>query len=300
MYYRRKIILALLEAFKMSMNKTQFQKYLFLVSQKQIENNIIPNYTFIPYQYGCYSFQAVSDVELLSKNGLINSDDKISKKENESYLQQLKTDDRHIIKNVYYAHKDKTMDELIKYIYQKYPYYAMNSKIANKHLSKYELEKLSTYKNTVNNYTLCSIGYEGISIEEYINKLIKNNISIVCDVRKNAISKKYGFSKNMLKNCLNNVNIEYTHIPELGIESEKRQVLNTQSDYDKLFNNYKINNLSKKDVFINNIFNLFLDKKRLALTCFENDPKQCHRTIVLEAITKLNSWNNSKYEVKNL
>lgn len=298
MYYRRKIILALLEVFNSGLTKTQFQKYLFLVSQKQIENNIPPNYSFIPYHYGCYSFQATSDIDLLSKNGFINNDERLSKIDNESYFKSIKSDDRHIIKTVYYEHRNKNIDELIKYIYTKYPYYAMNSRIADKYLSTEELEKILLNNNN-NSYTLFSIGYEGVTIEDYINKLIENNISVVCDVRKNALSKKYGFSKNMLKSCLNNVNIEYVHIPELGIDSDKRQVLNTQSDYDKLFNDYKINNLSKKELFINNIFEIFLSKKRIALTCFEKNPAQCHRTIVLDAVTKL-CYDNLEYEVKNI
>ena len=50
---------------------------------------------------------------------------------------------------------------------------------------------------------------------------------------------KYGFSKKQLKTACNGVGIEYIHIPEVGIESDKRQELNTQADYDKLFKLYK-------------------------------------------------------------
>ncbi|WP_348602891.1 DUF488 family protein [Bartonella tribocorum] len=42
-----------------------------------------------------------------------------------------------------------------------------------------------------------TIGYEGKSLENYLNCLLENNIKILCDVRKNPISRKYGFSKRL-------------------------------------------------------------------------------------------------------
>ncbi|MDG5800640.1 DUF488 domain-containing protein [Marinilabiliaceae bacterium ANBcel2] len=93
-----------------------------------------------------------------------------------------------------------------------------------------------------------TIGYEGISLEQYINKLIVNDIKVLCDVRKNSFSMKYGFSKKQLKTTCDGVGIAYIHIPEVGIESDKRQELNTQADYDKLFKIYKTDTLPQVTV----------------------------------------------------
>jgi len=54
MYYRRKIILSLLQEFGGKLKRTDFQKFLFLVSEHQKKRA----FDFIPYKYGCYSFQA--------------------------------------------------------------------------------------------------------------------------------------------------------------------------------------------------------------------------------------------------
>lgn len=54
---------------------------------------------------------------------------------------------------------------------------------------------------------------------------------------------KYGFSKKQLNSACEGFGIQYVHIPEVGIESDKRQELNTQSDYDKLFEVYKSDTL---------------------------------------------------------
>ncbi|MCB1194143.1 MAG: DUF488 family protein [Leptospiraceae bacterium] len=83
-----------------------------------------------------------------------------------------------------------------------------------------------------------TIGYEGKSIEEFINSLIKENIRALCDVRNNPLSMKYGFSKGQLKKITNNFKIEYFHIPGLGIPSQKRKNLSTNEDYLNLFKSY--------------------------------------------------------------
>ncbi|WP_028330480.1 DUF488 family protein [Brachyspira alvinipulli] len=300
MIYRRKIILSLLEEFGNKLNKTDFQKFLFLISQEQLQNTRKSYYHFIPYKYGCFSIQSYSDIEFLKKNNIVRDDTFISKTDDILYAKQLKREDMDIIRKIYKIHGNKDTNELLSFIYKNYPFYSLNSEIIDRYLSQKEISNL---KNTIfskNNYMLFTIGYEGITLEEYINKLIKNNIKLVIDVRKNAVSMKYGFSKYTLKKWLNNINIEYEHIPELGIESEKREELKNQKDYDELFNDYKNTTLINNFKHVVYIFNKFLKHKRIALTCFEALPIQCHRSIVRDAITNLDSWNILEYGVKDL
>ena len=42
------------------MSRTDFQKYLFLLSQEQ------PSYHFVPYRHGCFSFNAETDKRRLT------------------------------------------------------------------------------------------------------------------------------------------------------------------------------------------------------------------------------------------
>jgi uncharacterized protein (DUF488 family) len=98
---------------------------------------------------------------------------------------------------------------------------------------------------------------------------------------------KYGFSKNQLSKFCESLNIEYLHIPELGIQSEQRQQLDTQSDYDRLFDVYKTKNLKSTTSYQKELLNLLIEKKRIALTCFEANICQCHRKHLAEAITQL-------------
>ena len=133
---------------------------------------------------------------------------------------------------------------------------------------------------------LFTIGYEGRSIDEYLNILIKNNIKILCDVRKNPLSRKYGFSKNSLQKTTKNLGIEYLHIPELGIPSDLRKNLNTKQDYKTLFSFYENKVLPEQKNALNKIFKIFNTKKRIALTCFEAESSMCHRNCISSALKK--------------
>jgi len=61
MYYRRKILLAILEAFGGELEKLQLQKLLMLFSEEQEEKA----FHFVPYKFGCFSFQANADLSTM-------------------------------------------------------------------------------------------------------------------------------------------------------------------------------------------------------------------------------------------
>jgi uncharacterized protein (DUF488 family) len=295
MYYRRKILLSLIQVFDGELEKIQLQKLLFLYTRFQKERK---TYDFVPYKFGCFSFQANSDLSTLKKYGIVSETTKSWKKEDEvNYINELTKEDKKIISDFRIIYANKSSDDLIKLTYKRYPYFAINSTIAKDYLDETEFENLNNYRSFEDEIVLFTIGYEGITLESYLNKLIKNNIKILCDVRKNALSMKYGFSKTQLKNACNGVGIEYIHIPEVGIDSDQRQELKSQSDYDVLFKKYKENNLTKTITNQVEILNLLKQNKRIALTCFEADICQCHRKHLSEAITNLKDF---KYKLEHI
>jgi uncharacterized protein (DUF488 family) len=294
MYYRRKILLGLLEAFDNRLEKIQLQKLLMLVTKQQQK----PDFHFVPYKYGCYSFQANSDLGTMAKyNQVILQGNEWVKIDNEKYLLSLKERDRQAIKLIKQLYGAKTSNELIRITYIKYPYLAINSTVAKDKLSSDEFDKVLQAKPKSDKTILFTIGYEGLSLEEYLNKLILSDIKVLCDVRRNPLSMKFGFSKSQLQKACQGVGIEYVHIPELGIESDKRQVLNTQSDYDKLFSLYRSEMLTQTLNYQLKLITLLKEKKRIALTCFEANINQCHRKHLADAIVNLSDFN---YELKHI
>ncbi|MDD2624967.1 MAG: DUF488 domain-containing protein [Candidatus Riflebacteria bacterium] len=294
MYYRRKILLALLEVFDDRLEKICLQKFLMLVSTLQEK----PDFHFVPYKYGCFSFQANADLVTMSKYNQVKIDGKYwIKTDNTDYLSSLKERDRQAIRYIKLQHGNKNADELIRLTYTRFPYFALNSTIAKDRLTKEEYQQVLDTRPKVDKTILYTIGYEGISLEEYLNKLIKNDIKLLCDVRKNSISMKYGFSKSQLEKACEAIGVKYVHIPELGIESDKRQVLNTQNDYDTLFALYRNDILPRTIDIQNSILAMLKDNERIALTCFEANINQCHRKHLADAITKLPGFD---YELKHI
>lgn len=299
MYYRRKILLALFEVFDKSLTAKKLQKLLFLFTRTQESKA----YDFIPYYYGCFSFQANQDVQTLSKYGHLDIEESsegrfIKLRPNETlYLNQLNMFEQQALWDLKKQFNDITQNELIAYTYRKYPYYAIKSRIAKTLLSAEEIEKVQQQKRTFNESCLFSIGYEGISLEKYINKLIINDVHLLCDVRKNAYSQKYGFSKSQLIKACEGVGIKYIHISDLGIESDKRRQLNSQKDYDILFTDYENSILINNNDALLHLKQLLETESRVAITCFEKDPSQCHRTRIAK---KLMSFKKIKYSFKNI
>lgn len=294
MFYRRKIILALLQVFGGRLEKINLQKLLFLVCQKQKE----PVYDFIPYLYGCYSHSAKADLfTMVKRDFLIEDETGYSKKDQKNYLSLLDEQDKKLVNQAFVLYNKMDSDGLMKHTYTNFPYYAINSTTATRLLTKEQMIKVDSIRPNVNSTTLYTIGYEGISLEAYLNKLIKNDIKVLVDVRNNPLSQKFGFSKSQLINYCKGLNIEYIHFAEVGIQSEYRQELKEQSDYDNLFNNYKKKTLPKTLATQEKILGLLKKKKRIALTCFEANICQCHRKHLAEAITQLKEWN---YELKHI
>lgn len=294
MFYRRKIILALLELFDGKLEKIRLQKLLFLFSKRQFD----PDYEFVPYKYGCFSFSAQADLTtMVSKGLLIDDNGGLSKKDPVKYFAGLKEDDRKAlaeIKNLYGAMNGTA---LMRHTYLNYPYFAINSVKAAEILSPNELDRVNEFRSKTAKTTLYTIGYEGVSLEHYINKLIRNDIKVLVDVRKNPLSMKYGFSKSLLKKFCESVGIEYVHMPEVGIDSDQRQELNSQRDYDQLFRIYKKENLATTKEIQTKILELLQVKKRVALTCFEANICQCHRKPLAESICALSE---DQFDLKHI
>ncbi|MCQ2976303.1 MAG: DUF488 domain-containing protein, partial [Bacteroidales bacterium] len=268
------------------------QKLLFLFTRKQQKEE--RPYSFLPYHYGCFSFTANNDIQVLIKNGYLlklkdNNDKDYYKINSEfsNYISELNLFDQGYLRNIKKEFSNFSQEDIIRYTYENYPFFAINSKIAKDILTEEGLQKVEKQKRHIPETQLFTIGYEGLSLEEYINKLLINDVRLLCDVRKNAYSQKYGFSKAVLAQACEGANIHYEHIPELGIVSDKRQNLQTQKDYDILFEEYERTTLKDNNDALLKVRDFINKYGRIALTCFEKDPKQCHRSRVAKALINL-------------
>ncbi len=275
-YFRQRFLLLLLEKSGGRLSKTDFQKLLFL-SQKE---TAFSYYDFVPYLYGCYSFQAQSDIELLESFGWLED-----KAQNIKLLAKprayLNDDELKAIDQFANQFKGYRGRKLVTYVYERYPYYATRSKISSKILDKTSYKKVCTERENLQGKgnVIYTIGYEGLSFERYVNRLLMHDVRLLCDIRKNPLSRKFGFSKGVLGRLLPKLGIEYLHIPDLGINSDMRRELTSPEDYERLFHNYR-KTLPQKEESLRILETLFEERKRIALTCFEKDHHSCHRHCV--------------------
>lgn len=283
-------ILALIGTEPDGLKPIEIQKLMFMYGK--IEETI-PSYDFIPYKKGCYSPTLSRDIHKLGEMGLLQeiNGDSIDKKlwtlterGRIHVFGKRATAARFVRFRKAYPHRGL---DLIADVYRRYPYWAINSTIKDIVLrddaasaARIEAERP---KECV---ALASIGYEGRTFENYLNALIRNGIRVLCDVRKNPISRKYGFSKSTLQNACDGIGIEYRHYPELGIPSHERTDLRYQEDYDELFARYEKTVLPNVGDTLDVITRLVEDEQCVALTCFEANPAQCHRTRLLNEISK--------------
>jgi hypothetical protein len=286
MFYRRKILLALLEACGRRLRRTDMEKLLFAYCKERGVNY----YDFFPYHFGCFSFLSYQDKRVLTQQGYLSDDDAFVLKPRKSVFATLENEDKHFLREFVRKTAKLRGDALVRDIYLKYPYYACLSEIKDRILTPGELALVDSSMPKEENTCLFTVGYEGLTIDAYIDKLIRHAVSIVIDVRRNPISMKYGFSKTPLHSYLERVGIAYEHIPALGVASSERRNLETAKDYHSLFERYK-KTLPRSEDELAMVQQLLNKHRRAALTCFESVATSCHRHKITEHLQSSKGWN---------
>ena len=274
MIHRQKILMAIVQELGGTIPASTMQPLLFLYCHQFVDHNHY--YDFIPSADGPVSLQAGEDKKLLTrKKQLQTGKDWIAVEGikrhavpldffEKSAVQRMKNQGMH----------EKSREELLTIICESYPEYST-----------------AVQTNGADEKIFFTIGYEGVSPEAYVNSLIEHKVKLLCDVRKNAYSQKFGFTKGELQSALAVAGIDYLHIPELGIVSEKRQELNTDADYRALFDEYERTTLAEQQGTLDKLMQLAKERGRVAITCFEAEPYQCHRSRVASALREHKEFN---------
>jgi len=277
LFKRHKILLGVILNSKDKPSKTELMKWIFLTKKETILKNENSYYDFVPYDYGPFSFTLYRDLNDLSRMGYLSKDqceinDRLRDSVAAVYREIPKTV-RDSINQVVQYYSQFDQDSLISSVYEKYPWFAHRSKLKSN--AEPEVES--------NNDVLYTIGYEGKSIDTFLQHLIRAKIKNLIDVRNNPVSRKYGFSKKSLSGLCSKLNIEYIHMPDLGVPSKLRQRLETFEDYQNLLNRYEKEIIPKLKEERKQAEEYTLDKPS-ALVCFEADVRCCHRSRLAKAL----------------
>ena len=286
LFERQRLLLVLLDALGGSTSHTDFQKLLFLYTQ---EWETEPSYDFVPYQFGGFSFTSYADKRRLIERGLLTEADQhwvLSDTGRTAAQRERQLGAR--AARFARAHAKLRGDALIAAVYRRHPYYAIRSRVVERVLSaEADRALVLAARPRVLGPGLVTIGYEGRSLEAYLNLLLRDAVTLLCDVRRNPLSRKYGFAKSTLSHACEKVGLRYEHLPELGIASAERRELETQADYDALFAVYERDSLPAQTSALAKIRGWVEGEgQRVALTCYEAEPCQCHRHCVAEALER--------------
>ena len=285
-------LLGLLGALGGRVRNLDFQKLLFLFCQElSTAGREIPTsalYEFVPYRYGAFSFTSYADRRRLVERGLLM----------ESETHWVLTEyGKHIVRGYETGsvrrfvdrHTGLRGDKLIAETYRRHPYFAVRSTIAERVLEGDDLalRQVKSAGPKRNGGLLFTIGYQGRSLEQYLNILLKASVTVLCDVRRNAMSRKYGFAKKTLATACSGIGLRYEHLPKLGIESRQRQNLKTQDDFKALFGVYERDLLPMQSDAIRQILTWLRSGESIALTCYEREAVQCHRHCIASKLERI-------------
>lgn len=128
-----------------------------------------------------------------------------------------------------------------------------------------------------------TIGYEGATQSELIERLKRAGVELLADVRAVPLSRRPGFSKNILAAGLREAGIDYVGLKALGTPPEGREAAR-KHDLGKLRRIYTAQlDMPEAMVQAAQLRDLALEHPT-ALLCFERDPACCHRTLLVEAV----------------
>ena len=127
-----------------------------------------------------------------------------------------------------------------------------------------------------------TIGYEATTMAEFLAALKGAGVERLIDVRALPLSRRPGFSKNILAATLGEAGIEYVHLKNLGTPKPGRDAAK-KGDVATLEAVYETQlGLPEAQAEAARMRALAAEKPS-ALLCYERNPEHCHRTLLLEA-----------------
>lgn len=127
-----------------------------------------------------------------------------------------------------------------------------------------------------------TIGYEATTMAEFLSALRRAGVERVIDVRALPLSRRPGFSKSPLRAALAEVGIDYVHLKALGTPADGRQAARAgrQEDLERIYADQL--ELPEAIVAAEQMRELAAERPS-ALLCYEREPAQCHRSLLLSA-----------------
>lgn len=270
MFVREKIILNLLNHLHQPVSKTVFVKLVFLLRHETSLMNMSSFYDFVPYKYGPFSFTLYRELDRLISNGYVREfEGKLAPLPLVASTGPLAPIGEPAVRHVVGNYGNTSIEAILEDVYRRYPWFALNSELPQRRFASIEPPLIAPP-------AVYTSGYEGMSVEAFFNRLLKQGIRLLIDVRANPVSRKYGFAGSRLRQFCERLGLSYRHEPGVGIPRGARSELNDLASYRRLFRHYEEAILSLQ---LEKIAELgwIMSETPSVLVCFEKDIERCHR-----------------------
>jgi uncharacterized protein (DUF488 family) len=126
---------------------------------------------------------------------------------------------------------------------------------------------------------LATIGYEGATQPDVLDRLKAARVELLIDVRAVAASRRAGFSKSLLAASLAAAGMEYLHLRDLGTPKAGRDAARAgrSAEMQRIFAAHMAEPPAQA-AFAQAI--ALIGQRRCCLLCFEAEHERCHRAIL--------------------
>lgn len=133
-------------------------------------------------------------------------------------------------------------------------------------------------------HALLTIGYQSATVATFLRVLREAGVELLVDVRAVASSRRAGFAKTALAANLETAGIDYLHIRALGTPADGRAAARAgrHEQMREIFAEHLATHDAQEGLW--RLEGIVTSGKRAALMCFETDHRECHRSLLVDAL----------------
>ena len=277
MLIRQRCLLYMIERAGRPVTRLELTKWAFLLRRETPAGGGTTFYDFVPYRLGPFSFTLFREADGLVRDGYLREAsagkawERVADVEGDNVRLpcEVQSDAARIVDRFV----DRDAGELLDYVYERFPWYTVNSSI--RRLTAPRVAEQAVY----------TVGYQQWSVDRLLDEVMLAGISRIIDVRSNPVARRYGFHKSTLRRLLAKLDIEYEHHPSVGIPSAWRRGLETPAQFMTLFRRYEAERLPNAEDSVIRISEKMMETSSVLL-CSEHHPIDCHRSRLAAVVQK--------------
>ncbi len=272
MFPRRRILLRFVELAGGQIERLRLMKLMFLYSANE-DSPSQTRYQFVPYKLGPFSFLLYRDWSLLKEVGMTLEPDQHHfslTEEGRAYARALNDEATAMADSVHTRWSATPTSVLINYVYKTHEWYASRSE-RGQHQQNPTVEDQPFG-------SFFSVGYQSLSIDAFLDLLMRNGVRNLVDTRFTPASRVYGYHTRTLAKLCEDVGIDYSLEDSLGVPRNERPISHTVGSV-RQFERAYAEILRQNDDAVMRVATL-AKAKSTAIMCYEADVNDCHRRLL--------------------